>query len=187
MYLPFFSRSSAKSQAGYTLVEMMVVVAIIGLISTVIITNFSRTRVDLTQSANLIASTVRFAQSETISSSKFQNYNPCGYGIHYINSADFALYAGPNAATTDCKSINRNYQSNEDSIVKTYVFSDPNVDFAAPFNDIYFEPPDPKTYLNNDSSLNQGPLTISIGVVGGSCPQNCKTINVYPSGTVQIQ
>ncbi len=167
--------------------EIVVVAAIIGLMSTIMISNFSRTRVRLEESTGLLTSQIRLAQTEAVSSSKYNNYNPCGYGIHYIDANHFAIYIGPNASTVDCQTINRNYSSNEDSLRSSVTFQDQRIEFASSFNDIFFEPPDPKTYLNNNSSLNQAPQSITIKLNTSTCPTNCKTIYIYPSGKIDVQ
>lgn len=64
---------------------MSVVAAIIGFLSTALIINFSRTRIDIDQSANLIMAAVREAQTKAVSSTLYAGYNPCGYGLHYVS------------------------------------------------------------------------------------------------------
>ena len=164
---------------------MAVVAAIIGIMSTIIIINFSRTKIDLDLSTNIVTSSIREAQSKAISSAQYAGYNPCGYGIHYIDATHYAIYVGPNASITDCASTNKNYQSSEDTITTTQTFTETNVQFMSAFNDIYFVPPDPTTYLDNSSSLNQSPIQITVGVTGTTCPQQCQSIYVYPSGKIE--
>lgn len=174
--------------AGFTLIEMAVVAGIIGFLSTALIINFSRTRIDVDQSANLIMATIREAQTKAVSSSIYGGYNPCGYGIHYVSPTQVAIYIGQDASTVNCLNIaNKNYQAGRDVLLGAQSFGDPKIQFTGAFNDIFFLPPDPKTYLNNNSSLNQPPITIQIGQIGGTCPQNCRTISVYPSGKIESQ
>lgn len=167
---------------------MAVVAGIIGFLSASLIVNFSRTRIDVDQSANLIIAAMREAQTRTVSSTAYSGYSPCGYGIHYISTTQFAIYVGQDASTVDCQNIpNKNYQPNRDVLLKTQSFNDSKIQFMSPFNDIFFLPPDPKTYLNNNPSLNQSPITIQVGPIGGICPTNCRTISVWPSGKIEAQ
>lgn len=169
---------------------MLVVVAIIAFLSGSLILNFSRTRIDIDQSANLVMATIREAQSKTVSSTVYNNYNPCGYGIHYNSTIKkLVIYVGPNAATANpiCLAMNKNYNSTRDTLLLPYLnFSDSKVEIknAVDFN-IFFLPPDPKTYLNNDASLNGSPINIQIGPADGICSGNCRTISVYPSGLIE--
>lgn len=176
-----------KGGAGFTLIEMTVIVAIIGFLSTSLILNFSRTRIDIDQSANLVMATIREAQTKAIASRVYNGYNPCGYGIHYINANQFAIYVGPAATTNDCITIDKNYQSNQDTLLSSQTFANSRVQFSGPFNDVFFLPPDPKTYIDNSASLNQPPLNINISATGTTCPENCRTISIYPSGKIESQ
>lgn len=169
---------------------MLVVAAIIGFLSMTLITSFSRTRINVDQSANLVMATIREAQSKSVSSTLYNGYNPCGYGIHRISSSQIAIYVGPNATTTDCSAINKNYSDPEDKIFSYQAITDPKVEIKTDFKDIFFLPPDPKTFLDNDSSLNLSTnpaITIQIGPIGGTCPANCRIISVYPSGKIESQ
>lgn len=166
---------------------MAVVAAIIGFLSTALVTSFSRSRVDLDQSVNLLTSTIRIAQTKAIASAVYNGYNPCGYGIHYVDKLRLAIYVGPNASSTTCATMNKNYNSTRDSILLYQSFTNSKIEIKNTFSDIFFLPPDPKTYLNNDSSLSQAPISIQIGLIGTNCPTSCKTVYVYPSGQIDTQ
>ena len=131
--------------------------------------------------------TIREAQSKTVSSTIYNGYNPCGYGVHYISPTQLAIYVGPDAATADpsCATMDKRYNANRDSILITRTFIDSRVEMKNPFLDIFFLPPDPKTYLDNDASLNGSPISIQIGVAGEACSQNCRTISIDPSGKIE--
>ena len=173
---------------GFTLVEVAVVAAITGFITTFMLVNFQRSRIDLTLTANEFVGSLRLAQTRALASARHDTGTGlkirCGYGIHYISPTSYALYVGPDAASVNCSALNKNYDG-ADTIILTSVFIDARVEFKSIFNDIFFEPPDPKTYINNDSTLGLPPQAITLGKIGGTCPADCKTINVYTSGKIQ--
>lgn len=173
---------------GFTLVEVAVVAAITGIITSFMLFNFQRSRIDLSLSANEFVENLRSAQSRAFASTRYNSGTGpkirCGYGIRYIDASSYAMYVGPDSSSVSCGTQNRNYDG-ADTTVFTRVFTDSKVEFKSAFIDIFFEPPDPKTYLNNDSSLALPPLTITIGKVGGTCPDDCKNIYVYTSGKIE--
>src|SRR3989344_5648256 len=114
---------------GFTLIEILVVASITGIISTLMLLNFQRTRVDLNDSGSGLK--IR-----------------CGYGVHYVNPTSYSIYAGPDASSADCSSFDRNLDDG-DATVATKVFGNQKVEFKAVFNDIFWEPPHPYTYINN--------------------------------------
>lgn len=181
------NKQKNSALAGFSLVEMVVVAGIIGIFASFMISSFSRTRLNYDETVNLFIGDLRIAQAKTVSSVQYSGSNRCGYGITYLGSNHYGVYVGPAAGAVDCNTINHNYQAGEDTIIKDRVFPDSRVSFSSSFSDIFFQPPDPKTYINNDSSLNKAPLSISIIKIGGSCPADCKIIKVYTSGKIETQ
>ncbi len=177
----FFENSS-----GFTLVELLVVAAITGVISTFMLINFQRTRVDLTENASIIIADLRATQNKALASTKYNSGSGqkirCGYGVHYINPTSYSIYVGPDASSNNCPSLNRNLDG-ADTTATTKKFENNKVEFKAIFSDIFWEPPHPYTYINNSSS--SASITITIGKRGGTCPQDCKTINVSTSGKIE--
>lgn len=169
--------------SGFTLVEVVVYAVLMGVFSVVIVLNLreSQTSLALERVSAVIISDFRRAQSLAILGLTFQGNAVCGYGIHQMGLDYYQIYAG---GGTTCSSSNRNYQSGNDFVVQTIRIVDSNVRFRTFFNDIFFEPPDPKTYLNNSFSLSASPLVILVGLKGKSCPSGCKTITVFPSGKI---
>lgn len=177
-----------RNKSGFTLVEVAVVATITGIITAAMILNFQRSRIDLTLSANEFIENVRSAQSRALASARYNSgMGPkirCGYGIRYVSPTSYSMYVGPDSSSVDCSTLDRNYDGT-DTIIMTRVFTDARVEFKSPFNDIFYEPPDPKTYINNDPSLTLPPQAITIGKTGGTCPNDCRTTNVYTSGKIE--
>ena len=171
---------------GFTLIEILVVAAITGVISTFMLLAFQRSRVDLNESGGVLMADLRAAQSKALASTKYDSGSGlkirCGYGVHYVSPTSYSIYAGPDASSTDCPSLNRNLDG-ADAIVAIKVFGNEKVEFKAAFSDIFWEPPNPDTYINNSSAI--ASITITIGKKGGACPQDCKTINVSTSGKIE--
>ncbi|MEK7604121.1 MAG: type II secretion system protein [Patescibacteria group bacterium] len=181
---------------GFTLVEVLIVAGITGFITTFLLINFSRTRINFTEEANILKSKFRIAQTKAVSSTRFNNSIRCGYGIKYINNQSYAIYVGENASVFDCATMNKDYNPtggpNNDTYIETVKFVDSRVEFKTVFRSIYFEAPDPKTFIIDSGgvvhNVNVEPgysLDITVGKIGGSCPQDCKTINISTSGKIE--
>ncbi len=174
------------SDKGFTLIEVLVVAAITGIISTFMLLSFQRTRLDLNASDGVILGDLRSVQSKALASTKYDSGSGskirCGYGVHYVGPTSYSIYAGPDASSSNCKSLNRNLDGT-DTTVTVKNFIDEKVEFKAVFSDIFWEPPHPYTYINNSSA--SASITITIGKKGGVCPGDCKTINVSTSGKIE--
>lgn len=182
----YFKKISGKSE-GFTLIEILVVITIITLIGGYMFANFSRTRLDLNQASSVVEAGIRKAQTEAVSSSKFNGNLVCGYGIKYDNSSAFSIFAGQMAAPpANCASLSKNF-SEGDGIVESVVISNSKVGFKNAFNDIFFEPPTPTVYINNIPTQT-GTEGIIIGLKDETCnSSNCQTICVYGSGRIETK
>ncbi len=178
-----------KSFLGFTLIEVLVVATITGVISTFMIINFQRTRLNLNETGNVLIEDIRATQAKANSSARFNDGGGagsvirCGYGIHYEGITSYSLYIGPNASVQNCASENRNLDANDFKIIPAKNIADSRVEFKVAFPDIFFEPPGPITYLNNSSV--SASINITIGKKGGICPQDCKTIDVSTYGKIE--
>jgi len=187
-----YSLRSQETMAGFTLIEVLIVAGITGFITTFLLLNFSRTRINFSEEANVFASKFRIAQTKAVSSTRLNNSIRCGYGIRYINNRSYAIYAGESASAFDCATQNKDYNPggpDNDADVEIVNFADSRVEFKTVFRVIYFEPPDPKTFILDSGGTVHGEanynLGITVGKVGGACPQDCKTINVFTSGKIE--
>ncbi|MEK7138763.1 MAG: prepilin-type N-terminal cleavage/methylation domain-containing protein [Patescibacteria group bacterium] len=184
----------SRLKTGFTLIEVLVVAAITGFITTFMLVNFSRTRINYLEESNILMSKLRIAQTKAISSTRFNNSIRCGYGVRYINTRSYAIYVGENASIASCSSQNKDYNPtggnpDTDADVETVTFADPRIEFKNSFRAIFFEPPDPKTFIIDSGGTVHNEanyiLPITIGKIGGRCPQDCKNINVSTSGRVE--
>src|SRR3989344_7087231 len=147
-----------KNSLGFTLIEVLVVATIAGIISTFMLINFQRAKLTLNESAAMVISNIRSAQAKANASAKFNDGGDaglvirCGFGVHYESATSFSVYVGPNATTHNCSAQNRNFDGNDFKILPLIVFLDPQIEFKNSFNDIFFEPPYPTTFINNSSS-----------------------------------
>lgn len=185
----WFPIGRQNRQAGFSLAEMLIVIAIVSILSGFLLMNFRTTASNKTarnQVSSVVISDLRRAQSMALSGTQKDGTIVCGYGLHYIDSQTYSLYAKTPAGA--CSGLTtRNYASG-DLIVETRKITNTNFQIGAAFQDIFFQPPDPKTYINNSNTLSP-PVTTAINLVlvGQSCsPSNCTTITVSTSGSIDI-
>mgnify|MGYP001576195641 CR=1 FL=1 len=179
-----------QHQKGFTLVEVIVVVGIVGLLSSFLSSQFGRSRVDFDQAVNAVIANVRQAQLWASSGRLHSSAYRCGYGIHVVSGTQYMIYAGP-IATANCSTDNRNYDGvARDTVVTTFSLTNSPFFIATPFApDIFFEPPNPVTYINNQSTTSTPPARIIVNKTGANCntnPLQCRAICVYRSGKIQV-
>ena len=174
------------NERGFTLLEVLVVGVIIGLISTSLISNFSQGRMGLNRTVAEMAAAIRTAPARALAGALHNGVYPCGYGVT-MGADSYSIYAGPEADGTDCTGQNHNYESSVDTIVETRAISYKNVEIVLPVEDIFFVPPNPKTYINNVNTTGVD-TTISVRIKGESCPsESCRSIYVSTSGNIELQ
>jgi type II secretory pathway pseudopilin PulG len=173
---------------GFTLIEVLVIITLIGIMTGILVSNFSSKRLYLREMANAVVAEVRGVQQRAISGATFNNQLRCGYGIEQINTRTYRPYAGPQPAAGNsfCTSYDHNFGA-DDIAIGTRSIIHAKLEFKNTFDDIFFEPPDPRTYINNNSALTAPPSRITIGAVGSACTATtCKSICVYTSGAINV-
>jgi prepilin-type N-terminal cleavage/methylation domain-containing protein len=180
-----------NDQRGFTLPEILVVTSIIVMMSMFMATNFSRLRIDLNQSRLVVIDGIREAQSLALAGAAYEGAHRCGYGIHFTASG-FTVYAGPDSSVVDCATEDKSYANAGASTVRTSVFSNSAVEIALPVADIFFEPPNPTTYMCTSPSVCTSTNAFADVIIRrtGVAPctiEDCKTINVTTAGRITAQ
>ncbi|PIR41260.1 MAG: hypothetical protein COV31_02545 [Candidatus Yanofskybacteria bacterium CG10_big_fil_rev_8_21_14_0_10_46_23] len=175
--------------AGFTLIEILISLAVLAIVSASVLSNFgalSRSESTIQRAALQFVSGVRSAQTQAVTTTDVRGDIPCGYGVHYEDGNSAFVFVSPKPFTGSCATQNRNYSASSDQIHQTIVFSDKNIEIKSAFADIFFEPPDPRTYINNNYSAD-GYEDISLGFGGFNCGEApCKTIRIYNSGRIDV-
>lgn len=185
-------KNNLKENSGFSVVELLLVAVIIATLSVTLILNFRASPLSATareQTASVIVSDVRRAQSMALAASLYRGSSVCGYGIHYVDSNTYLIYAGAwDSGVSSCQSSERNYSATADTTVETKKLSNGKMEMRSSFPDVFFVPPDPKTFINNSSALADPPAVITIQPKGQSnCGQgSCTTIEIYTSGLINL-
>jgi len=178
-------------EKGFTLIEVLVVAGITAFLSSLLIWNFSKSKINLDHSMNIMVADIRLAQEKTVSSTKYNSAYRCGYGIRYTTTSEYRMYAGPDSSLGTCgtQPNGRNYSAADGDIdITTFPLRDsPSVRLSGAFPDIFFEPPNPATFINNSALLNTAPGKIQLISPNAKCgvnPSSCRIICVYTSGRI---
>lgn len=196
-----------ESDGGFTMIEILIVAAIIGVLSMMLVLNFRSSGSNITarnQTIAAIVSDIRRAQTMAINSSTVAGSIACGYGIHYVPSTDnnnYLIYAKPRPIGGCFGLTTRNYESAKDILIQNIFLANSNFEiktnacpvgsdlsFAGNNNDIFFEPPDPKTYLANNPPIYNKSILVTVGLKSGAnnCSGDYSTITVKSAGAVDV-
>lgn len=183
-------RRPNKSSQGFTLIEFLIISAIIVFTSLALLENFSTSRFNIDRAANQLASDLRTAQAYALSTQKTEDVFRCGYGLTRLNSSSYATYAGRDTSKSSCQS-NRNYNSSNNPIVATRIFTSQTINIYPSFGDIFFESPGLKTYINNVTGGGNPPEKIFIRMGETDCVNSfstsrCRLVCVYTSGKIEL-
>jgi prepilin-type N-terminal cleavage/methylation domain-containing protein len=171
-------------EKGFTLLETLVVMAIIGTLTGIFIRNFSRGRLDLERAMNQMVFDIRDAQSKAINATHHGGSLRCGFGITYISQTSYRIYSSP-VAHDNCVTQSRNYDESTDPTLRDATLP-LGVIIEAEFPDFFFEPPDPKTFLDDNPDA-VDPITIVLKTTGASCgltPEQCREVCIYSSSRI---
>ena len=181
--------------SGYTILELLVVVAIISILSFIFITDFTKAKLQfaLSRTVHKFEQDTRKMQSLALKSQSFVDSQGAvhpikGYGVHVVASTkQYYLYA-------DNSPGNASYD-NQDYLVDTIDFSltEPGIIIqeikfpsqSAPFASINFSPPNPITTITSSFGSLDNVVDIVFAFEGD--PSQTKTISINTTGLIEIK
>lgn len=179
--------SSHSKLKGFTIIEVLIVIALLAILSGILIRKFSARDINILQIASGIAGDIRLAQSYSLGAKKFNGAFRCGYGFHRENNNSYIIYAGRDTGAGNC---NPGYNFQNEAQTPTVKRSPLNSGvIILDFSDIFFLPPDPKVFINDSANPNDGPELLTLRKSSASdCtnPQNCSYVCVHFSGRVEV-
>ena len=175
-----------KFSKGFTLIELAISIFIVGVLSATILLNYrgGQSEAFLTRASATFETDIRRTQNLAVASSEFEGSIPCGYGLHYVDNRNYRLYAGRLGGAPNCQSSDRNFQSGLDLVYQEIKVIEPRVVFRSAFPDIFFEPPDPTTYLNNNRSVG---ASTAVEFCLEEDLTRCRNLIIDTAGRISIQ
>lgn len=168
------------------MVEVLAAIFIIGVLSTVILLNYrtGQEQASLTRAGAAFETDIRKTQNLAVASVEFGGSRPCGYGIRYLDSRNYSIYAGELNGAANCLVSDHNFQSGTDSVYQDVKIIEQRVIFKNSFSDIFFEPPDPATYINNSKSVG---VSTTVELCLESDLAKCRNLTIDTAGRIVIQ
>lgn len=174
----FFIIQKKKNKYGFTLIELMASISIIGLMSAIFIVNYASTndKARLNDAVQRVVTNIKLTQSYALGLNEFNNtMSEGGWGIHFdINFSDnYIIFADVDADGV--------YNSGEEFRVIELAggVNIDSMDIGGTKVDIVFLPPDPTTYINGLE--NESVQIVFIGAKGSK-----KTIEINFLGLTDI-
>lgn len=170
-----------KSQAGFTIAELLVGIFIIALISGIFLANYRSAdrQAKLNMAAQQVVSDIRTAQNYSLGLREFEGNVPAGgWGARFGTASpdSYIIFAD--------KDEGHNYDGDEEykkvDLPSDIIISDIDVAGAIDAVDIVFSPPDPTTYANTNNNISVE-ITLKENVSGA-----VKNINVNFLGLIDI-
>jgi prepilin-type N-terminal cleavage/methylation domain-containing protein len=182
------------SQKGFTLVELIVVIAVIGLLSSLLLANYrtSSRSSELQYTAQKLIGDLRKVQNMAISSYKYQEEAggieevPCGYGLHFRADNSYVLYRdlSPDDLDKECLKSDKIYNYGE--AIGQPINLPERIDLEIEVDDIFFMPPSAKIFFNGQDGLSLVENEILIKLSESGNPKNKKIIRVNNFGLISL-
>lgn len=189
-----------KMQSGFSIIELIVVVFIIGIMSSVMFANYRQGERDTTleYAAQGIAQDIRKAQNLSLAGSKLDEEFTWGYGIHFdINKkSEYFIYGD-----VGVQNIDYQYDKVNDKVVPDLITLPTNVEISdititsnkSDVADIFFVPPDPITCVNGCAKIKPNEPEIKSNYekaeikICFTTTAKCKKITTTMAGRVEVE
>ncbi|MEK7600888.1 MAG: prepilin-type N-terminal cleavage/methylation domain-containing protein, partial [Patescibacteria group bacterium] len=181
--------NNTRRSLGFTLIEILIAIAITGIVTTGVVTRFSKTSVVTRKAAERFITDLRSMQSRALSGTQYEDAFRCGFGITVTTETTYALYAGPDAGSVVCASEDRNFEDGIDATIEELSLLDPTLSFKTAVGDIFFEPPSGTAALDNTIGTNQAPVDVVIGPTETDCiasPNQCQRVCIFATGKIDL-
>ncbi len=187
------------SKKGFTLVEMLVAIMIVGVISSILVVNWRRNenRYQLQIVAQDIVQNIRKTQEMSLAGSKYFNSQSGTYQIAFNYGLNFNLSSPFSYKIFANKSNDRRYDPNDELLENVQIETGFEISSLTGSTgsltvvDVTFTVPDGFTTIRKDQPTSGSPwqnsLTITIRQIGKNCPNACKNIIIRNTGEVSIQ
>lgn len=151
----YIMKKAGNIQQGFTMIELIVVMVLITVMVTIFLANFrgvNKTK-SLDLAAEKLVSDLKEIQGNALNAKEYSGAIPCGWGIHYIDDDTYIYYAGGNEGGTCEMVADRDFDGSDDILVQSVDLQNSGeIEFSGAFSDIFFESPNPDTYIGNDKS-----------------------------------
>lgn len=164
----FFKKLKFISETGYSLVELLTVIAVIGIMTAIAASSYSESKrsAALEKAARELVSDLRRAQNMAMNTAVFDNGGTLvvpagGYGIHLApSSATYTLFAD---TFTTLIFPDKIYTSGSDGKVSEHTFDPPITVSSTGASDIDFLPPNPTGYFDGNNFPDTATVTLKYG------------------------
>jgi len=162
MIFLFFKR---KKQSGFTLVEILVVIAVIGILASMALVNTGKNLDrDLRQEAERLTTFLRDVQNRALAVENVSGATGkiCGFGVHKNSDNELWVYYIKTDLDNNCSSVLKNYPGGAGDPYKIDTFIFKNGVMVDDFSDLFFLSPYGEVYYGNSpvSASNLAKITL---------------------------